>query len=292
MPSYIYFGLGAAIAIALSLILNKIVLAKFSANSLEYAFLFHAGGWIGAALLFFDPLSFSEMMQVVPFAVISAILWIAGDVFIFRGLGKLDASVVGSLFMFKLISTPIVAYFGIGEVFSTSIYLWMIPILVGGVIASYDEKLKLKSFFRPEVVLIMIGLCMFSITDISNRFALQFASGIGYAGFLSLVTALFAAIAFVVIRPQTRVTFALAQKFTILGGIVILVNLLLILGIAQNLTITNAIAMLNAPFLLLFTFFLSYVSPKLVEYHLPRIYAIRFAGAAIMYFSAVAIVFS
>ena len=57
MKPYVLYSLIAALAIATSLIVNKIILRNTKLSTLQYAFLFHAGGWIGA---FFLSESFAE----------------------------------------------------------------------------------------------------------------------------------------------------------------------------------------------------------------------------------------
>ncbi len=290
MQPYIFYALATALAISISLLVNKVVIKTVKLTSLQYGLMFHLSAGIGALFLLYKPLSLSQMYLVLPYAVFGGIMWTLGDVLLFYVLRRIDASILGSLFMFKVFIIPVIAFFLFKEVFHLQTYLFLIPLIFGGFLVSSSEHFHLSSFFRKEVGIALVSLLLFSLSDTAGKFGITHVGAFSYLGILCLSAAVFSGVGLLFISETKTFTLPLLKKFLVLGSIVVCINLFFLLGAMENLTLTNAIAMLNAPFLLLITFVLSRFRPNLLEKHSPRVYAIRAIGSLIMYASAVAIV--
>ncbi len=290
MPAYVLFSLATAVTIAISLLANKFILKGASYTLWFHTFWFHFlhGMWAIVLFLLF-PTSIEKIIIAVPYAVLSALFWVGGNTILFYALHKIDASTVGSLLPLKLLFVPFIAYLFLGELFPFSVYLWFIPLIIGGFLVTLDEHIHIKTFFRTEVGVMFIGLLLFVLTDI---FLKKGADAIGsfqyFPVFFGCVTLV--SLGFLPFVKKPSIMFSQIRIFSVLSFLTVLINIFFVLALRNNVTLTNAIAMLNAPFLLLITFILSRFKPELLEKHPPRVYVIRAIGSLIMYGAAVAIV--
>lgn len=291
MQPFVFYSLAVAITLAITLLVAKYTVNKTFKDISVYLFYFFLLRIVAVPFLLVKVPLGDVSVAILP-AFLAALFWVTAITILYQALVKIDASITGSLFPLKLIFIPFVAYFLIGELFSVRIYLWFIPLILGGFLVAMDERMKWSSFFTKDVGIVLLSMLFFAFSDTFGKMGVDHIGSLPYLVLFLLFVPILSS-AFI---PFVRKNLALTKQQLAGVSLVVLfditVNLFFILALADNVTLTNAIAMLNAPFLLIFTFLLSRFKPDLLETHPPRVYVIRFAGVLVMYFAAVQIVFA
>jgi len=197
----------------------------------------------------------------------------------------LDISVLIPLLNLRTAFVVILAALFLGELLNPWQYILVVLIFLGGLFVSLDEKLSFRSFFRWPI---MVGiLCTLSYT----LYGISIKQSISLNGYweVTLWMAILSQIMLLVTFPFFRkdiIKLNVKQLFS-----AFLMSLMLALGILfenrayqENVAITSIITAL--PISMVIAFLLSYFAPKLLEKHSLKVYAIRFAAAAVMIFSA------
>jgi len=199
-------------------------------------------------------------------------------------LYKLDITVLSPLFSVRTVFGLLIGVFLLGEAITERDIFFIILIAVGGFFVSYDNKLKLRSFFQPGigyVLLMMLGLSFFGVLV---------QKAVATNGFWT--TAFFIAlISFVTVIPTL---FISKEKLVFSRGALLFVFVAALLdtvarisaqrAYAENYTISQAIIVL--PFSMFFAFVIAYWKPGLLESHPMSVYIIRFIAGGAMIFAA------
>lgn len=290
MRPFVFFSLSAALLSAFELLITKYVFKNTIKNVFLFLFYFFLLRLVAALpFVFFLP-SLPKTLSALPFSFVSAVTWMIGTILVFYALSKKDASVVGSLYPLKLMIVPLIAYVLLGEVFSQSTYFWIIPLIIGGFLVTMDETFTITSFFQKAVALVLVGLTSYSISDSFSKMAVdQIGSFASLCLFLACIGILsFSLLPF--IKGKIHISKHQLKFVVLLVFFDALINTFFALSLRDNVTLTNAITMLNAPFLLVFSFLVTKFKPGLIEKHGSKVYAVRAIGAGIMYIAALALV--
>ncbi|HNT29663.1 MAG TPA: hypothetical protein PKL83_01805 [bacterium] len=222
--------------------------------------------------------------------IMQSITYFTGALFLYYAIFNLDISIVSSLTPLKLIFSPLLAFIFLGESYPFSVYGLMAVLSIGALFVAYDEKTSYRAFFQPGVLAVLVAECIFAFSDIYTALAVR-SVGVATALIWQGIIATGCACCFgLFCKPRQQLTPARMNTLLLMGFLGFLLTIGFGSAFVQNVTITNSIAMLGGPAVLLTGSILSRLRPELLEHHPGRVYRIRFLGSGIMYTAAIGIV--
>jgi len=282
MPFYIYAWIASFSGAFL------VIAAKLTTKySIKNPWLFNFS-WILITLLFTIPAALinhagipNDWPPVIAAGVFFALFYIF---YIFANY-KLDVSVLSPLFNFKSVFTVLLSSIMINEKLSSYQLMIFAIILIAGMFANMDEKLKLNSFFKSAVGIVLLSMIFLSLNNIYINIALV-------KNDLWTVILWIAIVNFLVILPTIPLFYKDLGKVKVnqiapviaMGIFQLLYNFVANIAYGVNVGVTSII--ITLPISMMIIFLLSVVWPKLLEKHTLKVYAIRFASAAIMIWGA------
>jgi uncharacterized membrane protein len=205
--------------------------------------------------------------------------------FYILALNLLDISVLSPLYAFRSVFSVMLGVILFREFLAPWQYFLVGIIVLSGLFVSLDERLSIRSFFRPSIALAVLAVCASTLYGVSIKYAMQFE------GYWEVV--LWGSILPVVLLLPTIPLFwkdIRKPVFKEYWG-VILLTVFGFLGFltankayGQNVGITSAI--LSVPVSMIMAVLFSFIVPKLLEKHTVKIYAIRFIATAVMIVAA------
>lgn len=282
MPTYILFSLLSAFLFSSLTIVQKLTLNKTVKNPLAFNFFLNLGCLIPAiSIWFFVPFQFSS--EYISSLVLSGSFYFCGNLLLFYGMSKIDASVTGSLFPLKMIFIPILAFFLLQESFSQSIYLWIAIAIIGAFFSSYNQKYKFASFISLGTILILGALLFFSFGDIFARKAIVGMGSWNFQAWLFIILALESLVLIPFIKRELSIKKKVLQIIPVNVILFFLAVFTTNIAFETNVTIPNIIINIGrVPMVLIMAIILSYYLPKLVEHNPAKVYSIRIIGCIII----------
>lgn len=197
----------------------------------------------------------------------------------------LDITTLSPLFNFRVVFAVLFGMILFGERFSSQQAIYIILIIISGILASLDEKMNIKTFFKWSIFVGLMAVLSLSFRDVFLKYAL-------IKNNYWTVNLWVSGLAFVFISPSI---FFLKKEFkkikmnqiSLMGLLGLLESMALLFqnkAFSNNIAITSLI--MNIPFSMIFAFAFSTFAPKLLEKHSLKIYIIRFGATAIMIWSA------
>lgn len=283
MPLYILYSISALILFSISIILFRLN-AKYSMpNPKAYFFwYFVIYGLLGLSLPLFNhiqiiPADIKLLKFNLPYA-----FFISIGIYCFaHAVYKLDVTTMGPLSNFGNIFTAFLAWLILGEIIPQNNLLWLALIIFAGVLATYDERSKLKSFTNKNVFIYLGWVLCLSLTRI---FANKGINTIGYWNFTFYELFYFSIVIILVFLPLLSKQIKVGIKpvlFMIPPILFEFLGLLLILRAFSFKVISPAIIS-SIPLSSMFAFAISRFNKKFLEYHPLKTYLIRFIGIATM----------
>ncbi|QQS18849.1 EamA family transporter [Candidatus Saccharibacteria bacterium] len=207
-------------------------------------------------------------------------------VFYTLSIYKLDVTTISPLFSIRTVTAVILGLVLLGESISALGIALMIAIVAASPLTSFDEKLKFRAFIRRHTLLAvaaMISLAFMGYYTNRSVAANGYSTTILWQDLLT----------FVLLLPTIRLvrfeheTFSRKSVFVFvaLGLCSFLYTATTTYAYAHALSLSSIIVSL--PFSMILAWLLSFRFPELLEKHPPRVYAIRFTGAAVMVSSAI-----
>ena len=289
--SYISLSLLAALLFSASIIVNKFISKHRIDNSDSFFVLFVILAFIPALIVPFIP---GVNLKLPPFPIFLGypLFFTAGAYLFVKGIYTVDASVVGPIFQVQSGLIVILAAIFLGEKFPLLSYFWMTLLILGAVLVSVNEKMKLSSFFRTGI-LFLLGMQLFhAIANLFVGFALQETNFWSVSFFGALVNFSLVLVFYLIKRPKINYPF----KTT---GLIFLGRLLSFTGATalfaafqHNLSISSVLGLLTGPIVFIISLIASKWFPKLLEHHSGKVYAVRALGVLIILVAAIKLTLS
>ncbi|MBI5127252.1 DMT family transporter [Candidatus Roizmanbacteria bacterium] len=283
MPFYAFAWI-ACIASALIIIVSKLT----SKYSIKNPWLFNFI-WTFVIFIFtvFPALYYQAALPNDWPPIILAGIFAAGwNTLYILSMYKIDVTTFSPLFNFRLVFAIILGSVLFQEKLTFSQFVLFFTILIGGIFSSVDEKLNLKSFFKPSIAIGLLAMLFLAINNAFIKIALM-KNGLWTANlWMSLIT-LLAITPTVVFFNKSVKNIGLKQLLPVLamGILQMITNASANFAYSKNLGITSLI--MAIPLSMIFVFILSMLLPKLLEKHTLKVYLIRFTAAAVMIYSAI-----
>ncbi len=175
-----------------------------------------------------------------------------------------------------------------GEYLSTEKWLFILLLSLAGLFIHLDEKMKLKSFLSKETLTVFVWI----ITSVWFNSTIKIASinnGFWEVSFWSnLITLILLLPSWPLFSKDLSVTSIKNYAGVAINTALWTAGILFpIKALAVNVSISTAI--MSVPLSMFFAMILSFISPKLLEKHPPKIYIIRITAATIMFICALAL---
>ncbi len=282
MPIYVALAIASVCLFSFSAIIYKLT-AKYSMpNPLAWFFwYFFIYFMLSLTLPLFAPIkviptSITQLRFNLPYAIAiyTAIFFFA------QALYKLDVSSMAPLSNLGNVFVPLLAFLFLGEKMSSSNIPWFILVIICGFLATYDERLKLRSFLNKYVYFYLIFVLFLSITRI---FANKGINNLGYWNF-TFYEFFYGSFLLLLIIPFIYKKIQVKPKlilFMIPGVATEFLGVLFLLKALSYQVIVPQI-ITSIPLSSFIAFGISRLDKDLLEYHPLQTYAIRFAGILIM----------
>lgn len=216
----------------------------------------------------------------------AAVCTLLANIFYALALYKLDVSVLVPLFSFRSALAAIFGVLFLGELLSSTQYLYIAIIFFMGFFVHVDEKFSLKSFFNLGTWYVLLDIIFLVLLAVFVK------KSVVESGFWTAT--LWINILLVVLSLPTIHLFKKNIAQTKALGWYCLIGIAL-LGVVADLSANKAFslnvsissAIISLPLSMIIAAAFSWLAPTLLEKHTAKVYAVRFAAAIVMIFSAI-----
>jgi drug/metabolite transporter (DMT)-like permease len=196
------------------------------------------------------------------------------------------------LFQLQAVLIALLAYIFLNERFPIQNYLWATLLVAGSVLVSIDEKMSIKTFFKPGIILILVMQLFHAGSNLFIGFTLQNINFIQVSFWANLIIAISFFPFILITKPKLKYSLKNVSPVLLATTISNFGALFLFKAFEENLTITSVIALLNAPLVFTISVLASKYLPTLIEHHSAKVYVIRGTGLIITLIAAYKIVIS
>ena len=173
----------------------------------------------------------------------------------------------------------------LGEILTLKQYVLIAIIFIFGVLVSLDERFTVKSFFRKGVLIMMFCLVSIAVTGVFIKKSYPLNGYWNTSFWLALLAQLWLLFTVPLFKNDLRKITNKQYGFTSLAAIAGTAGTLAA-NAAYTANISISTAIIALPFSMLAAFGFSFLAPELLENHTPKVYVIRFIGAAVMIVAA------
>jgi drug/metabolite transporter (DMT)-like permease len=284
MDSPFVFAWMASFAYGLYAIVAKLIGKHLIKNSWHFAFFSLLFG--GIVTSFIAVLNGATLPEKWFFIVMASIFFAGGSALYLLALKNLDVSVMGPLFNIRTVMTVILGVLFLGEVLSGRNTLLIALIVGAGFFAATDERFSVKAFFRKEIY---IGLLFMLVLSIQSLLINRAVDQTDYWTATLWIGLLAIGFGWLMLYPRFKHAWKKTSPkryvgvagLAVLGGIG---DLAAFKAFEGNIGISAVIISLPISMVLAFGF--SVFKPDLLEKHTLKVYAVRFAAAAVMIWGA------
>lgn len=244
--------------------------------------------WNGLFVVFMIPFYFNSEVGIphkwenlIIASILSAVCCALNVVCIYR----IDVSVLSPMYNIRTGFSVLFGFLLLGETLTPYKSFLIGVIIIMGLLVSFDEKFSFKSFLTKNIFIVLVFMVFLALYGI---FLKKTIGEIGYWNatvWVPILTAVFLLFTFPkfkrdikTLRKKHILPIVLVTLTTVFGGLAINKAL------AVNVGITTVIT--SIPSSMILAFIMSIFWPKLMEKHTLKIYAVRFAAAAVMFFCA------
>lgn len=282
MPFYAYAWI-ASFSAACIVITTKLTSKYSITNPWLFTFL-----WTFVIMVFTVPSSlanhagFPNDWSPIIIASIFSMLW---NVLYIKTMYLIDVSTLSPLFNFRtLFAVLLGALFLHENLTSYQVFLFFI-IITAGMFASLDEKMNIKSFFKPSIFIGLSAMLVLALANAWIKIALVYNDVWTLNLWMSIITqALVLPTIPLFIKDVKKINVSSILPVGIMGLFQTITNWASNIAYGVNVGITSLI--MSVPLSMIAAFFLSLFLPKLLEKHTMKVYAIRFTAAFIMIIAA------
>ncbi len=282
--SYILFAWTASFLLGIEAVLGKLTSKHSISNPWLFSFL-----WNLIILIFTFVIALANHVGM-PTAwgdlAMAALFYALSGIFYPLAMYALDVSVLSPMWNFRTVFSVILGGIMLGQILTQQQYVLIGVIFVAGLFVSLDEHFKLRSFFRLPILIAMIEMVIVALMGI------YYNKAIAQNGFwtTSLWVAFLAQIMLYVIIPKfwkdlKKVSIQQVGALSAMSVVGTFGQLAANAAYTGNVGIAATI--ISLPFSMMIAFLFAVFAPKLLEKHTMKVYAIRFAAAAVMFIAAI-----
>lgn len=283
MPFYVFAWI-STICSGLYVVTTKLT-GKYSLKN-PWLFNFLSGLF---TLLFAIPISLmfkaglpNDWMSIL-IATIFGVVW--NILFIFSTY-LLDVTVMSPLFNFRTIFAILFSALLLNEKLTSYQFFLFFIIVMAGLFVTIDEKMTIRSFFKPAVALGILTMFFLALSSVFSKPAIiknnewTFNLWSGIIGQIILLPTIF-----FFKNEFKKVKVNQVLPVMAMGLFLMLANITAYFAYKVNVSITTVIE--GLPISMILAYLFSIFAPKLLEKHTFKVYLIRFTASAIMIISAI-----
>lgn len=284
MPA-VAFALLAALCFSLNALWGKFASRHAVTDRAAFVFLFSLASVLFLPLVLLRGVQ-NPLPAFVPLLAFAAAFFL-GQWFTTYALFSFDVSILQPFFHFQSILSVGLAFLILGERFPLQAYLWILGIVVGGILVGIDESWRPRALRSRAFAVLLLGLACFAVSDILANRTLQILDVLSFKFWGVLLVFIFSCGLLPRAWPNLRVSFHHSRPLLISSAFFFLATLFLFRAFADNVTLTQPIAMLGSLFTFLAAVLLARIRSGLLEAHAGRVYAVRALGVLLMLSSAI-----
>ncbi|MCL5004278.1 MAG: EamA family transporter [Patescibacteria group bacterium] len=282
--SFVVFAWTASFVYGLEAVVTKIVGRHLIAN--QYLFNFF---WLLWILIFTVPLALGNGVAWPRdwFSVLTAGLFYAlSSLAYILALYQIDVTIIAPLYNFRTLFSLMLGVFWLKESLGPGQLILIGFLILSGVLVTYEEKFNLRSFLNRGIFTALAATIFSALMGAFIKYS------VAQNGYWTVTL-------FMPLIGQLVLLASLPKFLTELKGVTVKNHLAIILiavfGLVGTLCANRAYAgsislttvILSLPFSMMMAFILSRIFPSLMENHSLKVYAARFAAAAVMIAAAV-----
>lgn len=254
--------------------------------------------YVAIAIVVFPIISWSispiifPSMQSFLLIIVSATFGFVGALILAYGLSFGDVTTANPVLSMRLIFVVPLSYVFLGEFYGIQVVGWIMIILVGAILTSWSEGMKLSDVPKNKAFgYFLLTTFLFTFMSLTSKPVLQEIDHYNFIGWWNLVQIpmLMVSIPFL-LKKTNRINLKRQWKpmlpYAILENIFLFASLVTIFfALKFSVSLTEALVATNGLFTVIIGFTLSKISSKIIaEQHTKRIYFFRIVGAALILF--------
>lgn len=279
MSSIYFFAWAASILYAMETIVAKLISKHAIKNPWLLNFL-----WTFITLVFIVPIALANgagvPAQWTAILFTSLILAASGVMFVIT-LSHFDVTVMAPMFSFRSAFAVLLGTLFLGEILTYRQYFLIIVIVVGGLFVSVNEKMKLRSFFNKNILLLLVYMLVLALSGVMTKVAVAATDYWTATLWILLLAQVWILPTIVFFKNDLGMVSRLSVGSVLAVAVVDVGGTLTALK-AYSLNESLAAVIISLPISMVIAFLFSVFAPQLLEKHAPQIYTIRFAAAAVM----------
>jgi len=196
-------------------------------------------------------------------------------------LYKFDVSIMVPMFSLRSVFSIILSYLILHYTMDPYKYFLAGIIIIFGFFVNYDEKLKLKAFFKKDILLLMalmLDLASLGIAVNKSVAVNGYWTTTLWMNAISMIALMFT----IPLFKKEVPTLKKSQLLSILGLAVISAVASMAETKAYSINVPVSALIISLPFSLVFLFLVSVFKPNFLEKNSRKVYAIRITAAVIM----------
>lgn len=282
MPFYVFAWI-ASVMYGVEVIIGKLT----SKHAIKNPWLFNFF-WALFVLLFSIPFALNGGVGIPKdwsSLLVASVFYTLAGIFYVLPLYTLDVSVWSPMFSLRTPMSVLFSAWLLGEILTRYQYILIGLIFIAGIFVTLDEKLKLRSFFRWPVAYALTQMVILALMGVYINKAIV-ANGYWIVTLWMGIVAQISYLATVSLFYKDLRSIKLSQIGALAAMSVAGLVGTLTANKAYETNVSISAAIIGLPFSMIFAFLFSIFAPKLLEKHTMKIYTIRFAAAAVMFWAA------
>jgi len=285
MPFYIFAWVGS-ISAGIYVVISKLT-SKYSISNPWYLnFL-----WSVVVLVYIIPIALINHAGMphdwVPI-MITALFSSLFNFFLILSIYLFDVTTLSPLFNFRTVFAVLLGTFFLKE--QLSFFQWAIVgvIVIMGILATYDEKFSIRTFFKPSILIGLSAMLFLALSNAFTKIALV-QNDLWTTNVWTYILNFFLTLTTIPLfyKDVKKIKINQLASVSIMGFFSAITNISSSAAYKTNVGVSSII--MSVPFSMIIAFFLSMLVPKLLEKHTLKVYAIRFIAAIIMIYGALQI---
>jgi drug/metabolite transporter (DMT)-like permease len=217
--------------------------------------------------------------------IIAAFFAVGWNILYILAMYSLDISTLSPLFNFRIVFAILFSSLLLHEQLTTTQFIFFIIITISGLFATLDEKMSIKTFFKPAIFVGLSAMLVLALNNIMIKMALVHNDIWTANLWMSIITQVILLPTIPLFKKElTKIKLNQILPVGAMGLFQTITNYFSNIAYGVNVGITSMI--MAVPLSMILAFILSFVAPKLLEKHTMKVYAVRFTAAAIMIFCA------
>jgi drug/metabolite transporter (DMT)-like permease len=217
---------------------------------------------------------------------IAIITFAIGYYLFYTGIFQADASTFAPLFQLQGGLIAMLAFLFLGERFPLTNYLWISLLIIGAVLVTIDESMKLKSLLKKGVLLILLMQVFHAISNLFVGLTLKYIGPVEILFMQYLALGVILIPFYLAVKPRLKYSVKSLSPLFLASCISAVGAIFLFKAFQTNLTVSSAISLLNAPIVFIISVLASSFFPQLLEHHSRKVYILRAVGLLIILLGA------